>query len=197
MKNRLCLAVIYSLLAISAHEVCGRASDGIFKKYRSFSSVFIETGSYLGDGIAQALAEGYSEVHSVELSPSYYEHCRRRFKLDPRVHLYLGDSSEVLPMILAGLGGSAVIWLDGHFSGGDTAWKDSNTPVLRELAAILDTRRSNHVIMIDDIRCCGTEVFDFLTKDDLLEGLRLINPDYRISFEYGAEPGDIMVAVPS
>ncbi len=37
------------------------------------------------------------------------------------VEFVLGDSREVLPRIVAGLGEPVMFWLDGHYSGDDTA----------------------------------------------------------------------------
>ena len=84
-----------------------------FKPY--MNPVFIETGSYVGDGIKAALDAGFKQVISIELSVFYYEACKERFKDDPRVFLYFGDSLIILPEILNGISKRCTFWLDGHF----------------------------------------------------------------------------------
>ena len=46
----------------------------------------------------------------------------------------------------------ALFWLDAHYSGGDTAKGQSNTPVMSELEAILAYSRRNDIILVDDLR---------------------------------------------
>ena len=53
----------------------------------------------------------------------------------------------------------AIFWLDGHYSDGITAKGDLNTPILKELEAILSHNIKDHIILIDDARC-------FVGKDD-------------------------------
>ena len=46
------------------------------------TDAFIETGSYLGDGIQLAINSGFSEIYSIELGDHLYQHCQRTFPLD-------------------------------------------------------------------------------------------------------------------
>src|SRR3954471_3406710 len=46
-------------------------------------------------------------------------------------------------------------WLDAHFSHGNTARGDVNTPVLSELATVLARGRGGDVILVDDARELG------------------------------------------
>ena len=114
------------------------------------ADVFIETGTFLGDTTAGA-AQVFREVHTVELSQSLYLRAKQRFAQEPRVHLYCGDSASVLPSIVRGLRGRAVLWLDGHYSEGVTAKGDCNTPIFQELAAIAGNSAESHILLIDDI----------------------------------------------
>jgi HSP90 family molecular chaperone len=66
------------------------------KKFIKKTENFIETGSYLGDGIQLAIDSGFSKIYSIELGPHLYEGCKRRFANQPNVNLILGDSSEKL-----------------------------------------------------------------------------------------------------
>lgn len=51
-----------------------------------------------------------------------------------------------------------------------------------------------HTIMIDDMRCCGTDLFDFISKDQIESSVLKINPNYKIHYENSWELNDILVA---
>ena len=38
--------------------------------------IFVETGSFNGDGIQAAIEAGFETIHSIELSEHYYNHCK-------------------------------------------------------------------------------------------------------------------------
>ena len=59
--------------------------------------------------------------------------------------------SELLPKISEPI----TFWLDGHWSAGDTAQGDTNTPLLQELVEISNHHIKNHTILVDDIRQFG------------------------------------------
>jgi len=114
--------------------------------------VFVETGTFLGDTV-EALRRNFRIVHSIELSRKFFELSRRRLEGAPNVELHLGDSSKVLLEIVPKIDGPALFWLDGHYSGGETAKGDSNCPVRAELKAIFAGMKHPFVVMIDDARC--------------------------------------------
>jgi len=120
---------------------------------------YIETGAYRGDGIGH-VADQYEQVHSVELSKPWYDHCCERFKNNPNVHLHFGNSKTILPELLATMPEPVTIFLDAHYSAGTTAFGDeerygrSNTPLLTELE-ILQQRPYDDIIIIDDTRLLG------------------------------------------
>ena len=118
---------------------------------RFHTSTFIETGTYLGDTI-EAVRGAFGRVWSVELDDALYEAAARRFAPHDHVTVVHGDSSEVLPRILASEPGSILFWLDGHWSGGVTARGDLDTPIVAELEAILARAGQDDVILIDDAR---------------------------------------------
>lgn len=172
--------------------VFGTASQGLFKKFPN--RYFVETGSYEGDGIAQALSAGFAEVHSIELSDTLYRQCQERFAAEPKVHLWHGDSGVVLKEAIAKIDGPITFWLDGHFSYGKTAKGKTNTPLLHELEIIKNHPVKNHTILIDDVRLFGSESFDFIQMALIQEKIKEINSQYRIRFEKGFQSNDILVA---
>src|SRR5262249_16050226 len=50
----------------------------------------------------------------------------------------------------------SLFWLDGHYSGGDTAKGGRETPIMEEIQAILAHPVRDHIILIDDAGAFGT-----------------------------------------
>jgi hypothetical protein len=65
-----------------------------------------------------------------------------------------GDSGVLLPDVLAERQEPCLFWLDGHYSAGVTARGDLETPILKELDAILSHPWPD-VVLVDDARCFG------------------------------------------
>lgn len=114
---------------------------------------YIETGTYLGDGI-KCVINNYDTIHSIELSEKWYEHNVEQFKNNKNVKMYLGDSKTILHELLKNINEPVTIYLDAHYSGGTTAFGDEETPLLHELN-ILKNREYNDIIIIDDCRLLG------------------------------------------
>jgi hypothetical protein len=113
---------------------------------------FVETGTFLGQTVA-AFLDDFDKLVSIELSPDLFLRASRRFSAHSKVELINGDSAECLGTVLGRLGGaSALIWLDAHFSGDNTAKGNGNTPVLDELESIRAYGSGREVILIDDLR---------------------------------------------
>jgi len=119
----------------------------------SKSKHYIETGAYLGSGI-KSVKKNYNNIHSIELSPKWYNHNLEQFKDDSNVNMYLGDSKKVLPELLSKIDEPVTIFLDAHYSGGNTAFGEEEVPLLYELE-ILKKRKHNDIIIIDDCRLLG------------------------------------------
>ncbi len=132
--------------------------------------VFVETGTYYGDTV-EALKDVFDRIYSIELSTELYEQARLRFADEAHIQLICGDSSVELRRIMGRLDRPALFWLDGHYSGGVTAQGEKDTPILEELACILDAPDRGHVIVIDDARCFGRDR-DFPTIEELSDLVR-------------------------
>lgn len=111
----------------------------------------VETGTYHGDTVAACLPS-FTRVFSVELGPELARECAERFKGYGGVTIACGDSGRILPCFLAILQDPCLIWLDAHYSGGDTVKGEGVTPVIRELQAISTFARPGTVVLIDDAR---------------------------------------------
>jgi hypothetical protein len=116
---------------------------------------FVETGTYSGD-TTEAMQPYFERLYTIELGEELFEKAKTRLKKFNNVKCYLGDSSTVLPGILAEIDKKALFWLDAHYSGGITACGNIDTPILAELAVIIESaKKFKHVILIDDARCFG------------------------------------------
>lgn len=111
---------------------------------------FVETGTYRGDTAAWAAAH-FSRVTTIELSPDYCAAAQARFRDQPNVRVMEGDSGEALSVVVPALPDRACFWLDAHWSGLDTAGRETECPLLAELA-LLNAAPVTHVVLVDDAR---------------------------------------------
>ena len=64
-----------------------------------------------------------------------------------------GDSATQLKLVLNQLSEPVLFWLDGHYSGGQTAKGVKECPILEELEAIASFKcNAGSVVLIDDAR---------------------------------------------
>lgn len=158
---------------------------------------FVETGTYMGKGIQFALRAKFTEIHSIEINKSYCNMARQRFGNSKNVFIWHGDSAIDLYNVIKDLDKPITFWLDGHC--GDLRTDGGkNTPLIEELEQIKRHSIKTHTILIDDMHCCETILFDFLTQDQIKEKIKEINPNYNISFIDGGDDAEyknnIMVA---
>jgi hypothetical protein len=160
------------------------SSSALFKEY--LSDVFVETGSYVGDGIAYAIEAGFNKVYSIELADKYFDHCTNRFANDHRVTVVKGDSGIMLYDAIKDVTSRITFWLDGHHSCGDTALGCAWSPLMEELKLIGKHHIKEHTIIIDDMICWEKEnpVIGFGIKD-IQEVILSINSDYKFFYKGG------------
>ena len=165
--------------------------ENIFQKFPN--NYFFESGSHVGEGIQKALDAGFEKIISVELSPYYYNVCTTKFRNNPKVDLYLGDTEDLLGKIISKINSSITFWLDGHNSGGYTAWGKHESPLMQELEIIKTHSIKTHTLIIDDLRCWEKPHYEF-DKQDIIDLIKSINPDYIIEYADGHIENDILVA---
>ncbi|HOX15144.1 MAG TPA: hypothetical protein PLP18_03360 [Smithellaceae bacterium] len=115
------------------------------------SRVFVETGTYMGEMI-DAVLHDFSKIISIEFDPKLAQRAKNKFSSASHVTILQGDSGKILPVLLAEIKEPCLFWLDAHFSGGVTGQADSETPIIKEIKAILEHSCSDHVVLIDDAR---------------------------------------------
>ncbi len=114
------------------------------------STTFVETGTFHGDTTRWA-SSCFEIVHTIERAENLYNLHSKELARIKGVNPHLGDSRDVLPQIVEVIHGQkAVFWLDGHWSGGDTAGESDECPLLDELACL--SNRAEDIILIDDAR---------------------------------------------
>lgn len=160
------------------------ANKGLFAKY--FNRIFIETGSNYGDGIQQALDEGFQVVYSCDIDEERYLHCEERFKLNPNVFLVHLDTLKFLSAILPTIDEPVTFWLDAHKGNG-------KSPLLQELEIIRNHSIKTHTILMDDLRDWNLKKTKFDTEILKKYCLR-INSQYQFILEDGYVEKDILVA---
>lgn len=165
----------------------------IFKKY--LNPIFVETGSFKGEGIQCAIDAGFDTIKSVEIDQIRYEYCLKKFKNNQKVFLYLGSTEDNLWDMIKDINEPITFWLDAHWSGPGEPMSDQKCPLETELSIIAKHPIKTHTIMIDDMRCCNTDYFDFKTKDQIEQALLKINPNYKFIYENSWEPNDILVTI--
>jgi hypothetical protein len=159
---------------------------------------FVETGTLGGDGIERARKTNlFKEIYSMDFHFPFIEYTRERFASYPNIYVIQGDSSQDLWKLIEPLDKPITFWLDAHH-GDPRNDGGKNTPLLEELEQIKWHPIKTHTILIDDMHCTGTILFDYLTKDQIIEKLLEINPNYTIEYVAGGDDGEypdnIMVA---
>lgn len=145
-------------------------------------SVFIETGTYLGD-MVEAQKRRFKKVISIELGVKLAENAQKRFRNDKHVAIVQGDSSKMLALVLAEIDEPAVFFLDGHYSSGLTSRGEKICPIFEELETIFGTKKFNHIILIDDARLYnGTD--NYPSVEELREFVKNRNDSYRNEIEH-------------
>ena len=114
--------------------------------------VFIETGTYTGH-MVYGVMNDFREIYSIELDLVLAEKAKMRFRGYRHVHIFQGDSGQVLPEILKTISEPCLFWLDAHYSQGATAKGELETPIVQELHCILNRENgAEDVLLIDDAR---------------------------------------------
>jgi hypothetical protein len=143
--------------------------------------IFIETGTYLGDTI-WSQRKNFRKLISIELSERLFNAASKRFRNNSEIQIYQGNSGNVLQMIMPDIRSRAILWLDGHYSGGITAKGKTECPVFRELDAVFLNNSLLHIVLIDDARLfIGKR--DYPKIDELIEFVKLKNPAYQVKVD--------------
>lgn len=160
--------------------------------------VFIETGTCDGNSLRQIVKLGkYNKILSVEyLEKSRYhdlEQVRQSFSENSEVQIFKNNSVDFLHKTLPSITEPCTFWLDAHGEGTapEQEYKGCGIPLRDELKIIKNSPIKTHTILIDDVR---NFMFYRVTKYEVEQMIKSINPDYQISYHDCRFPGDVLVA---
>ncbi len=116
---------------------------------------FIETGTNAGDTIF-ALEPYFESLHTIELSMQYHFAAKNAYK-GQKINFLLGDSAIVLEHLLPTIDTKCILFLDAHWSSGDTARSVKDCPLVEEITHIANLCKQETIIIIDDVRLFGLD----------------------------------------
>lgn len=147
------------------------------------ADVIVETGTYRGVTAARC-ARVFKKVYTIELDPDLAREATRFLAPRRNVEVICGDAVNELSTVFESRDvASAVVFLDGHYSGGVTATTDIPEPALEELNLLLRYKAQVGAILIDDFRSFGLEK-DFPSKAQLVETAEKLYPEFSLSIQY-------------
>lgn len=131
------------------------------------ATVLIEAGTFRGITTARA-SSVFDRVYSIELDETLAAAATKKLRTKKNVKVIQGDALQVIPQLLEDERlRDVLLFLDGHFSGGETACGDLPEPAAEELHTLRNYKDKISAIVIDDLRSFGTEI-GFPKKSELL-----------------------------
>lgn len=157
-----------------------------YKKY----NCFIETGTASGETIF-AVEPYFEKLYTIEFSEKYYNDTKNNYS-GSKINFILGDSAIELKHLLPSITDKCIIFLDGHWSSGDTGRSNKDCPLDEEITNV-NNLFTNEAIIIDDFRLFGLdqssgklgEDWSKINKENLLNILQLrIHKVYHLNSTY-------------
>lgn len=115
----------------SPHEV----KQAVLRRHHIEGATWGETGTASGR-TTTFLARFAPRVITIEPQAGFHAAAKKRFANVVNVEPVLGTSDAVFPGIIEGVSCDLCLWLDGHYSGGETFAADIDTPIRAELAVL-------------------------------------------------------------
>ena len=163
------------------------SSVRLFTKFLNHSSILIETGTWMGEGVERAFVSGFKTVRSCDINKKNVDRASQKFT-EKDFYAICQSSELAIPIFLSEFDSRCVIFLDAHampptsksktFSK-STLGDGSPFPLIEEILAISRHCVKDHVILIDDIQCFDTWMFDFVKINDVINLVKCINPYYK------------------
>jgi hypothetical protein len=124
---------------------------------RTSSRVFIEAGTFVGN-TAMRCSRHFEKVITMELDVALFRSAQTYLSSRKNVTCLQGDALQLLPSVLEQADvQDALIFLDGHFSGGATAHGDQAEPACDEIALLAEHKDKVNAVVVDDFRCFGRD----------------------------------------
>lgn len=137
-------------------------------RFADVSDVFLETGTYKGNGVIKALEAGFRSIATVEISSKNQAAAKKAVDALPvsaevEIEYILGDAEHHIGRLCsfakARKAESPVFWLDAHthiFEDGART-EGNSCPLLAEIDAINAAFDGSAVVLIDDLRIIGSQ----------------------------------------
>ncbi len=135
----------------------------------------VETGTYQAEMVT-AQQKNFQRIVSIELDQDLFHRADALFAGMSHISILQGDSSQILPGVVAEITAPCVFWLDAHYSGGITARGILDTPIVQELEILFSRRNNWDVILIDDVHAFDGSN-DYPALADLLKFLAAARPN--------------------
>lgn len=124
---------------------------------RTSSRVFLEAGTFVGN-TAMRCSGDFEKVVTIELDPILHQQAKTYLSRRSNVLCLEGDALKLLPSVLEKTDiRDALVFLDGHFSGGATAHGELAEPACEEITVLAKYRDKINAVIIDDFRCFGRD----------------------------------------
>jgi hypothetical protein len=142
---------------------------------RTGARLLVEAGTFRGVTSARC-ARAFEQVVTIELDPELAREAEKFLIRYPNVKVLQGDAVTLLPSVFSGYNfRDAVVFLDGHFSGGGTARGNVVEPAILELEILAKHSHQICGIVIDDFRLFGSEP-GFPKKSELVIAIERMFP---------------------
>ena len=164
------------------------ANPHSWSKYRQLKAVgkrtkakmLLETGTFLGN-TSMRCSKVFDRVITIELDPDLHSRAKEFLSSRENVECILGDATQKLPEVLSRDDcKDAVIFLDGHFSSGETAHGDVPEPACELLSSLAQFKEKILGIVVDDFRLFGVES-GWPRKSELLQSAEEHFSGYRLA----------------
>jgi hypothetical protein len=147
------------------------------------AATFVETGTYLGI-TADWCSRIFDQVYTIEIEPKLAASATSFLARRSNVRVIQGDAVTELPAIFReNRFDCALVYLDGHFSGGVTGSGPLPEPAVQELRALAEFKPRIGAIVVDDFRSFGHEP-GFPRKSELVRAAEDMFGGYDLSVNY-------------